>query len=351
MWINLQTMSQKKILLGLFSFAFSLGFAQVNKHILFTSKNQTDVKCYRIPSIITSNNGTLIAAIDERVPNCGDLLYNHDINIVIRTSHDKGKTWSEIKRIVDFPDKESASDVSMVLDEKTKEIFLFYNYMNHKIAKNEFRLHFIKSADNGETWSKPQDITDQITPNEWKKDFKFITSGRGFYSKEGWILNTLVRLKDGVYVFGSKDHGKTWERISSVAANADETNIIQLPNKDWLLNARIQNAGYRKIFTSSDQGKTWTSKMEEQLIDPTCNASTLVLGKDIVFSNLHEPKERQNLGLKISKDQAKTWNFVKTIEPKSSAYSVLTNISKNKVGIFYEADDYQDMVFEVVDLK
>lgn len=55
--------------------------------------------------------------------------------------------------------------------------------------------------------------------------------------------------------------------------------------------------------------------------------------------------------MKVSRDQAKTWNFFKTIEPNSSAYSVLTNISKNKVGIFYEANDYQDMVFEVVDLK
>ncbi|MGV0920394.1 sialidase family protein [Empedobacter falsenii] len=344
-------MTKKKILLTILSFAYTLGFAQTNKQVLFTSKNQSDVKCYRIPSIVTTAKGTLIAAIDERVPNCGDLLYNPNINIVIRTSDDKGKTWSEIKRVVDFPDQESASDVSMVLDEKTKEIYLFYNYMNHKIAKNEFRLHFVKSADNGETWSKPIDITDQITPTEWKKDFKFITSGRGTYTKEGWILNTLVRLKDGVYVFGSKDHGKTWERISSVAEKADETNIVQLPNKDWMLNARIQNAGFRKIFISKDQGKTWTSKMEEQLIDPTCNASTLVLGKDIVFSNLHDPKDRQNLGLKVSKDQAKTWNFIKTIEPNSSAYSVLTNISKNKVGIFYEADDYQDMVFEVVDLK
>lgn len=74
----------------------------------------------------------MIAAIDERVPNCGDLLYNSDINIVIRTSDDQGKTWSAIKRVVDFPDQESASDVSMVLDEKTKEIYLFYNYMNQK---------------------------------------------------------------------------------------------------------------------------------------------------------------------------------------------------------------------------
>ncbi|MFV0138898.1 glycoside hydrolase [Empedobacter falsenii] len=63
-----------------------------NKQVLFTIKNQSDVKCYRIQSIITSAKGILIAAIDERVPNCGDLLYNPNINIVIRKSDDKGKT-------------------------------------------------------------------------------------------------------------------------------------------------------------------------------------------------------------------------------------------------------------------
>ncbi|WP_295675611.1 sialidase family protein [uncultured Empedobacter sp.] len=86
-------MTKKKILLTFFSIAYTLGFAQTNKQVLFTSKNKSNVKCYRIPSIITSAKGTLIAAIDERVPNCGDLLYNPDINIVIRTSDDKGKTW------------------------------------------------------------------------------------------------------------------------------------------------------------------------------------------------------------------------------------------------------------------
>ena len=166
-------MTQKKLLLGIFTIASTIGFSQVDKHTLFTNKNQKEVKCYRIPSIITTSNGTLIAAADERVPNCGDLMYNADINIVIRTSDDKGKTWSDINKIVDFPDKESASDVSMVLDEKTKEIFMFYNYMNHKDAPKEYKLHVIKSADNGETWSKPEDITTQITPPEWKKDFMF----------------------------------------------------------------------------------------------------------------------------------------------------------------------------------
>ena len=40
---------------------------------LFNAENNPEVSCYRIPSIITAINGDLIAAIDERVPSCGDL--------------------------------------------------------------------------------------------------------------------------------------------------------------------------------------------------------------------------------------------------------------------------------------
>jgi sialidase-1 len=82
---------------------------------------------------------------------CGDLRYNEDINIAIRRSEDNGKTWSEIEVIVDFPLGESASDPSIIVDKITGEIFLFYNYMNLKLEKEVYYLHYIKSADNGNT--------------------------------------------------------------------------------------------------------------------------------------------------------------------------------------------------------
>ena len=70
---------------------------------LFNAENNPEVSCYRIPSIITAINGDLIAAIDERVPSCGDLKWSRDINIVIRKSSDNGKTWGKIEKIIDYP--------------------------------------------------------------------------------------------------------------------------------------------------------------------------------------------------------------------------------------------------------
>lgn len=329
---------------------YALGLAQ-KKQVLFTNKNQDKVSCYRIPSIVKAPNGDLVAVVDERHNSCGDLIYNRNINLAQRISTDGGETWSEPKTIIDFPDGKSASDPSMIVDKKTKEIFMFYNYMDHDIPDKEFRFHFLKSNDNGRTWSEPTDITDQITPTEWKKDFKFITSGRGIQTKKGWLLNTIVRLKDGVYVFGSKDHGKTWFRTPAVAKNADETHVVETRRGKWMLNARVQKLGHRKIFTSDDYGNSWTEYIDEELIDPACNASTLAFGKRLLFSNLHSQKNRVNLGVKASKDRGKTWRFIKTINSGSSAYSVLTSITRKEYGILYEADDYKDIIFETFKVK
>ena len=114
---------------------------------LFDNSMNSEVFCYRIPSLVATSNGTLIAAIDERNNSCGDLKWNRDINIVIRKSFDDGKTWTKIEKIVDYPFGRSASDPSMIVDKKTNEIFLFFNYMDLDNAKDIYRFMVIKSSD------------------------------------------------------------------------------------------------------------------------------------------------------------------------------------------------------------
>lgn len=158
------------------------------------SMGDTNLACYRIPAIITAPNGDLIAAIDERNTSCRDLKWNKDINIVIRRSKNNGKSWSEIETIVDFPFGQSASDPSMIVDEVTGEIFLFYNFMDLDKERDIYYLHVMKSSDNGKSWSKPEDITSQITKPEWHKDFKFITSGRGIQTSTGILACFLKKM-------------------------------------------------------------------------------------------------------------------------------------------------------------
>ena len=94
---------------------------------LFVSGTE-DVHTFRIPAIVTTDQGTLIAATDARVDNGADLGWTGNIDIVYKRSTDNGVTWSEMLTAADFPGVEGASDCSMIFDEVTNEIFMFYNY-------------------------------------------------------------------------------------------------------------------------------------------------------------------------------------------------------------------------------
>src|SRR5690606_25439936 len=315
---------------------------------LFNATTIDGVECFRIPAIVTAPNGDLIAAIDERVPGCGDLKWSKDINIVIKRSTDNGKTWSAMETVVDFPFGQSASDPSMIVDRDTKEIFMFYNYMDLDKAKDVYYFHVVKSADNGKTWSKPEDITDQISKEEWLTDFKFITSGRGIQTRNGKLLHTMVNLNNGLHLFASDDHGKSWYLIDTPIQPADESKVIELADGSWMINARVNKAGMRYVHRSVDEGKTWTTTPEPELIDPGCNASIIrytaiedgFKKNRLLFSNAKMEEGRENMTVRISYDEGMTWSEGKTIYSGSSAYSSLTVLENGDIGLFFEQDDH-----------
>ncbi|MCM4157017.1 sialidase family protein [Gramella sp. AN32] len=356
----------KKISILLISFVFlSCGTQKViqdpepkNNNLdfinLFDARETEGVECYRIPAIVTAPNGDLLASIDERVPGCADLRGSRDINIVQRRSSDNGKTWSDIEMVIDFPDGQSASDPSMIVDEETGDIFLFYNYMDLDKEKDVYYLHVMKSTDNGKTWEEPQDITSQISKPEWHDDFKFITSGRGIQTKDGRLLHTLVNLENGLHLFGSDDHGKSWFLIDSPIKPANESKVIQLANGDYMINSRVNTReGHRYVHISNDKGKTWATKPEPQLVDPGNNASILRYtsvedGYDknrLLFSNSNDAKDRKNLTVRISYDEGKTWSDGKTVYAGGSAYSSMTILENGEIGVFFEKDDYKENAF------
>lgn len=321
---------------------------------LFVASEHENVECYRIPSLVTAPNGDLIAAIDERVPGCADLRGSRDINIVLRRSTDNGKTWSNIDRVVDFPDGQSASDPSMIVDEETGAIFLFFNYMNLDTEKDVYYLYVVKSTDNGKTWGGPEDITAQIAKPEWHEDFKFITSGRGIQTQSGRLLHTLVNIGKGVFLFGSDDHGGSWFLIDSPVKPADESKVIQLADGSYMINSRVNTGeGYRYVHISMDDGRTWKTTPEKQLVDPGNNASIIRYssvknGADknrLLFSNSNNTKGRKNLTVRISYDEGKTWSAGRTIYSGGSAYSSMTVLENGEIGVFFEKDNYQRNAF------
>ncbi|MCB9081403.1 MAG: exo-alpha-sialidase [Lewinellaceae bacterium] len=325
---------------------------------LFDTTMKPEVACFRIPAMVTAPNGDLIAAIDERVPSCGDLRGNKDINIVIRRSKDQGETWSSIESVVDYPIGQSASDPSMIVDYVTGTVFLFYNFMDLEQGKDIYYLKLVKSTDDGATWSSPIDITTQISKPEWHKDFKFITSGRGIQTSSGKLLHTLVSLDHGLHLFASDDHGENWYLLDTPIIPGDESKIVELENGTWMINSRVNNQGLRFVHTSTDQGASWLSRPDSSLIDPGCNASfirytSVKAGADknrLLFSNAKMQSGRMNMTVRLSYDEGKTWTAGKTIYPGGAAYSSMTILANGDIGLFFEKDNYQENVFVRFDL-
>ena len=124
---------------------------------VFISGNEGH-KSYRIPAIVCLPNGNLLAFCEGRVNGSGDF---GDINIVMKRSVDKGKTWTALQTIVDADDLQ-AGNPAPVLDENDPaypkgRIFLFYNTGNNhegEIRKgNGIREVWYKTCtDGGGTW-------------------------------------------------------------------------------------------------------------------------------------------------------------------------------------------------------
>jgi len=322
-------------------------------HDLFNAADFPDVACYRIPAMVTATNGDLVVAIDERVPSCDDLKGSRDINIVIRRSEDNGHSWSEIRTVVDYPDGQSASDPSMIVDRVTGELILFYNFMDLDKEKDVYYLHVVKSQDHGRSWSEHEDITSQITQATWHGDFKFITSGRGIQTSTGTLLHCLVNLNRGLYLFGSDNHGQSWYLIDTPVKPGDESKVVELTDGRWMINSRINGKGLRFVHVSSDRGKTWISRPEPALIDPGCNGSIIRFTSTrdghhknrLLFSNANMKKGRQNLTVRISYDEGQSWSEGKTIYPGSAAYSSMTVLEDGQIGLIFEKDAYSENIF------
>mgnify|MGYP003335713818 CR=1 FL=1 len=314
---------------------------------IFRPDGKSPVACYRIPALAVLPNGSLLAAADERMNTCADLRSNRDINIVIRKSTNGGRTWSTVQTLVDFPEGQSASDPSFIMDTETGELFLFYNYMDLDRAPGIYRFHVLRTSDAGISWSKPQDITSQITRPDDISRFRFITSGNGIRLSDGRLLHTMVKVESGaVQLFGSTNHGRSWQLFGTPVSPADESRVIELTDGRWMVNARVNKAGMRFIHVTGDQGMTWITRPEPMLADPGCNAGMIGTrikgGLDIIlFTNPASSELRGHLSLKASDDGGNSWRRLYELYPGSAAYSVVDVIRQGKLAILFERDDYR----------
>ncbi|HEW0932526.1 TPA: exo-alpha-sialidase [Streptococcus pneumoniae] len=212
--------------------------------------NKDGIKSYRIPALLKTDKGTLIAGADERRLHSSDW---GDIGMVIRRSEDNGKTWGDKVVISNLRDNSEAKDpaapsplnIDMVLvqDPTTKRIFSIYDMFP------EGRAVFGMPKTPEKAYEKIGDKTYQIL-------YKQGESGHYTVRENGEVYNAQNQKTDYRVVVnptepGYRDKGNLYkgqELIGNIYFAHSTKNPF-----------RVANTSYLWMSYSDDDGKTWSA--------------------------------------------------------------------------------------------
>lgn len=330
--------------------------------------------CFRIPSIITTVRGTVLAFAEARKNNCGDA---GDIDLVVKRSEDGGKTWSSLQMVWN-DSTNTCGNPAPVIDQKTGKIVLLSTWnlgTDHEkdiiagTSKDTRRVFVLSSADDGISWTPAQQITNNVKKEKWT--WYATGPGRGVQISKGKYKGRMVIPSNHVtadtkqnysHSIYSDDAGSTW-KLGGITQqdSVNESTVAELSNGRLMLNMRnASKKRVRQTSISKDGGLSWSDiKADTVLVEPVCEGNLLQYkypGKKqvLLFSNPASKTSRTQMTIRVSRNNGKTWAFKKLLYPGPSAYSCLTVLPNGNIGCFYEAGlqrPYEGIVYEEIRLE
>ncbi len=339
---------------------------------------------YRIPAIVVTAKGTVLVFCEARKYSGLDW---GEIEIHQRRSTDAGRTFSPARqvahlgarlprnpanadqppgKVIGEPGQQTVNNPVAIAD-RDGSVHLIYcvEYM---------RTFYVRSADDGLTWSPPVDITgvvDRFRP-EWP--WRVVATGpcHGIQLRDGRLVVPvwLAKAEGGAHgkavvaTIFSDDKGATWQRGEIAVHNTattpgvSEASMAELSDGRVMLIARNHAPAHRKIAVFSRDGATGWSRPEfaEALPEPICQASLLSYddpaapGKSLLLFSGPESleradgkaapgvrRDRQTLAVKLSRDDGSSWVATRKLEPGPSAYSDLAVLPDGAILCFYES--------------
>lgn len=347
------------------------------------SLQQTDVflsgtqgyHTYRIPALIVTKSGTLLAFCEGRKDNRRD---HGDIDLVLRRSADGGRTWGPMQVVYEEGDTEKITigNPCPLVDQDTGRVWLPF-------CRDNDDVFVTYSDDDGKTWAEPRKITQEVKDPEW--GWYATGPGVGIQLKHGPHKGRLIipcdhdetiagRRVMHSHAFYSDDHGGTWKLGATVERHTDECQVVELNDGSVMINMRNywgregmqpERGGMRAIAWSRDGGQTWSElHFDKTLIEPVCQASFLryswgdagagagcsgavatVVKSRLLFSNPASKESRHRMTVRLSYDEGKTWPVSKLIYGGSAAYSCLSVLPDGRLGLLYERDNYEKITY------
>ena len=331
---------------------------------------------FRIPSIITTDSGVVLAFAEGRKNSSSD---SGDIDLVLKRSTDGGKTWGDLIVIRD-DSTNVCGNPSPVIDRKTGKIFLLSTWNRGDDTESEIinmtsvdtrRVYVMNSIDEGLSWSKPIEITDKVKKPNWT----WYATGpvHGIQIREGSKKGRMIIPCDHIeantkkyysHIIYSDDGGSSWNIGGTTPQDqVNECSVAEIGKGKLILNMRNYDRTQmnRKISISNDYGESWGDIYDDKaLVEPICQASILRYSfkgygrNDLLFINPADKNKRLNMTLRLSNDLGRTWKAEFLLHEGPSAYSDITKLRNGNVGCLFEAgknSPYEGIVYREVDVR
>lgn len=326
---------------------------QLNMTTLETH-GQNGFESYRIPGIITTARGTLLAYYEVRLEVKNDWSAR---GVALRRSTDGGKSWSDRSYLV-YDADETIGNPVMIASQSGRVHFLWLKDMRQPFYQY--------SDDDGITFSKPISLLACMDSYRSEYDWSLLAFGPGHgieLTNGRLVVPVWLCCGEGnnhhptdVTTIISDDQGASWKRGQIIYGgiseadpffNPNETQAVELSDGSVMLN--IRHAGschYRYVSTSPNgQNRFSTPMPDTQLPDPRCFGSILGCKQGILFVNCannhflpNGRSQRTHLTVRLSTDDAKTWQYAREIAPFGGYADIAVSADSTSVYCFFEHD-------------
>ena len=317
------------------------------KTTLWTAK-ENGIFAHFVYGLTVTDKGTILAFAEARITESADDGAHH---IVLKRSTDKGNSFSPSVTLVKSVDGQSWTNPTIVQDNKTKELFLFYA-LNHKNVSTQ--VFYMSSNDDGLSWSNATEITNIFENNKQGWTFHLPGPGHGIQWKNKRLIVPVWHRKSisfigaerayGVNCIYSDDHGKTWKvGEDAPVGQFNESQIVTKTNGDILLIGRtyrgVEGSFQAKVI-SKDKGITWSSPIvyDKALTGSVCDIGLVRYATKpniILVSQPADLKKRRDLTIRLSKDEGNTWAVSKLLQEGSATYSDLAMLPDKSIICLY----------------
>lgn len=341
-----------------------------SERILFNGGNETfngiTYHSFRIPSLVRTNNDTLIAFVEGRAAHNGDY---GNINLLYKRSTDNGATWSGLREVIGSG-QGTWGNPTAVVDRSNNRIWLFMNHQpvgaDPVDSWDDRQVWVSSSTDDGVSWSAPVDMSAALKPRTLANGASWNWDAVG----PGVGIQTTVRTPGRLVIpaqhrnIYSDDHGATWRvqplRTTSGAAmeQTGESTVLELADGRLYRNDRpttpVWEAAKRRQVASGTIESGFTAfAPADCLLDPKNEASTMRYNSDaparIAFVNSASTETRTKMRIRVSEDEGRTWGYSRPFSdaplPGESAtyreggYSSVVKTADYHVGALVEVNE------------